>query len=164
MQQLLIFYCQKMIYNINIGKYSHIEGIGKIIDIFNEDVTYELWQEKFFNYTDGEGNHVEGIENFGHGKASHVEGYHNAALGDYSHASGSLSIAKGKNSYAMGIGTIAEYDNQYAIGKYNKSVEDAIIMIGNGKSEETRENIVKISKDGIVTALFNLLKLNNLQN
>ena len=32
--------------NINIGKYSHIEGIGKIIDIFNEDVTYELWQEK----------------------------------------------------------------------------------------------------------------------
>ena len=138
--------------NINIGKYSHIEGIGKIIDIFNEDVTYELWQDKFFNYTDGEGNHVEGIENFGHGKASHVEGYHNAALGDYSHASGSLSIAKGKNSYAMGIGTIAEYDNQYAIGKYNKSVEDAIIMIGNGKSEEERKNIVKISKDGIVTA------------
>jgi hypothetical protein len=138
--------------NINAGKYSHIEGIGKIINLFNEDITYELWKQEFFNYTDGEGNHVEGIENFGHGKASHVEGYHNAALGDYSHASGTLSVSKGKNSYAAGVGTITEYENQYAIGKYNKSVEDAIIMIGNGKTESTRENVVEISRDGIIKA------------
>lgn len=140
--------------NINMGQYSHIEGMGNILskDYNITDVTYELWKELNFNFVGGIAAHVEGISNYGIGKGSHVEGYKNAAIGEYSHAAGTLSEAIGRCSISIGIGTLTQYENQYAIGKYNKCEEDYILMIGNGTSDKNRSNIVKISKEGVISA------------
>ena len=58
--------------------------------------------------------------------------------------------ATGQASLAAGIGTIASGEAQTTIGKYNKKIDDALAIIGNGTGTSARRNIVEVYKDKVV--------------
>lgn len=63
---------------------------------------------------------------------------------------GTKSVGGGNNSHAGGLGTIASEDNQTAIGQYNATNTNALFIVGNGTSEENRQNAFTVNKDGSV--------------
>ena len=68
------------------------------------------------------------------GIAAHSEGSDTHAIEDYSHTSG--------------LGTIAIRKAQTAIGQYNASNTNALFIVGNGESNDTRSNAFTVNKDG----------------
>jgi hypothetical protein len=58
-----------------------------------------------------------------------------------------------QGSYSTAVGgrrlTITR-DNQTALGQYNNPNTDAILVIGNGTSEQNRSNVLELSGNGII--------------
>ncbi|EJF06004.1 hypothetical protein ThvES_00019310, partial [Thiovulum sp. ES] len=55
----------------------------------------------------------------------------------------------GLYSLALGSNTTATEDNMLAIGKYNESPENTLLAIGNGLSEDSRNNILTITEKNV---------------
>ena len=68
------------------------------------------------------------------GNYSHAEGYVTTAKGIGSHAEGQNTIAEGNYSHTEGYATRATKSYQHVQGKYNKTVDDAAFIVGNGSS------------------------------
>lgn len=154
--------------------YGHVEGyVNAVTDFYGH-------AEGKGNISSGLAAHVEGISNSTQGKGAHAEGENNTAQGDFSHAQGNTtvaignysftagksnqaigdySIAFGKNSISkseysitLGEGLIASSNYQITLGKYNKEDTSSLIVIGNGKSDENRQNVVEVTRDGFIRA------------
>lgn len=70
------------------------------------------------------------------------------ASGDYSLAFGTKVEAKNTNSTALGNNTKTNMDNQLVLGKYNVEKNDAYIVVGNGSSNTSRDNIFEVKNTG----------------
>lgn len=57
----------------------------------------------------------------------------------------------GAASFVMGVGTEANYESQLAIGMYNQSLDEALLLAGNGSSEAARSNAMVLYRDGDLT-------------
>lgn len=104
------------------------------------------------NNTNAKGlySHAEGSWTNAEGDMSHAEGSNTLAKGTASHAGGNVSNAGGNNSFAHGDHVKVYYENQAVFGQYNEPKTDTIFEIGNGKSENERNNAFEVCKDGTV--------------
>ena len=75
--------------------------------------------------------HAEGSETTASGNCSHAENTGCIASGSNSHAEGYYTRAYGEHSHASGNHTVAGWE-VFALGNYNKTVEDAWLVVGNG--------------------------------
>ena len=75
--------------------------------------------------------HAEGSETTASGNCSHAENTGCIASGSNSHAEGYYTRAYGEHSHASGNHTAAGWE-VFALGSYNKTVEDAWLVVGNG--------------------------------
>lgn len=76
---------------------------------------------------------------------------------------GNLSFITGLNTSAMGIAsqafgkeTIANSDSCLTIGEFNASDDNALFIVGNGKSNSNRSNAFIVNKDGTIKILNSL--------
>lgn len=118
--------------------------------------------------TEASGNyaHAQGYQTTASGNQSTAMGYSTTAsadgataMGNGSTASGANSLAQGYNttasgavSTAIGTNTQATQQAQFAAGKYNHVNNDALIMVGNGTSENARSNALEVLLNGDVVA------------
>ena len=138
--------------NLVLADSSHGEGSNNIIKGNNGH------GEGAGNYVSGSYAHGEGINNNAIGRASHVQGELNSASGHASHAGGLVSYAFGTASTAQGSNLRAWGKNTTEFGHYNDYAEDwntneeeysrFALVVGNGKSEDTRSNALTLDWDG----------------
>jgi hypothetical protein len=99
---------------------------------------------------EGYAAHAEGYGTLAQGPYSHAEGESSLALGQGSHAEGYYTIASGPNSHAEGLATVALGSYQHVQGQYNISSSDqSAFIIGNGKSNTTRSNLLFASQSQV---------------
>lgn len=111
-----------------LGDHSHAEGVK----------------------TEATGNrsHAEGNLSRAKNANAHAEGYNSVADGYAAHSEGGNTLASGDYSHAGGLGTIASEQAQTAVGQYNASNTNALFIVGNGESNDTRNNAFTVNKDG----------------
>lgn len=118
--------------------------------------------------TEASGNyaHAHGYQTAASGNQSTAMGYSTTAsadgataMGNGTTASGANSIAGGYNttasgavSTAIGTNTQATQQAQLAAGKYNKTNNDALVMVGNGTGASARSNALEVLLNGDVVA------------
>lgn len=124
-----------------MGYGAHAEGVG------TRACGYHSHTEGFLSYTGilEESEEDDGtiylVPNLDYGMGAHAEGYKTQAIGNYSHAGG--------------IGTIAKEHQQRAIGSYNADAPDALLIIGNGESEDKRRNAFEFNANGDIHIYYN---------
>ena len=145
------------------GKGGHLEG-------------HNNWNENDYGHVEGEQNTVKGFAahaqglntiaegdysfTFGNltkaiGQHSFAGGNNNQAIGNYSVALGLDSIAQTNYSFVFGNGLISQGNNQVVLGAYNEITEEdeeSLLVIGNGKDENARNTILRVTKDGMLQA------------
>ena len=82
------------------------------------------------------------------------------ANGNQSVSIGQGTHANADQSQAFGIGTITSNPGQMVIGRYNKLVENALFIIGNGTDEFHRSNALVVFADGTVETTKNTATMN----
>ena len=113
------------------GNYSHVEGGNNIIDNVSD-----------YAHAEGRGNviisaprgHAEGVDNRVENNNAHAEGMTNQALGEASHVEG--------------VGNIATAWGQHVVGRYNRTDNNAIEIVGNGASTSVRSNARTLTLSG----------------
>lgn len=142
----------------SFGEASHTEGANTVTQ------GYASHAEGDGAQAIGNSSHAEGYESIAHGVAAHTEGRSNEAYGDFSHAEGMYSHANGEASHAGGRGAytnahgafahgdevIATADFQTVFGRFNETDDEAAFIVGNGESDEARNNAFVIKQDGKV--------------
>lgn len=96
----------------------------------------------------GECAHAEGNYCKATALSAHAEGNVTEANGPYSHAEGLETHAHGAASHTGGMGTIAKGDAQTVIGMYNAVNDTHLLIIGNGRHNESRQNALEVWADG----------------
>ena len=162
--------------NVASGRYSHAEGNGTIAASYNSHSEGEMTEangssshaegyktvaesvdshaEGYFTTASGSASHAEGQHTTAVKSATHSEGYMTTASGTYSHAEGNDTTASGDDSHAGGKGTIADRPQQTVVGMYNKTTgeSDGLFVVGNGASDSSRSNALKVTRNGEVCA------------
>lgn len=84
------------------------------------------------------------------------DGIDSVILGDTNNTSANNAVASGKASqasgdctHAFGEGAYAHNHAEIALGQYNKSNKDTIFSIGVGADEDSRTNVLEITKNEI---------------
>ena len=133
------------------GDYSHAEGAGALS---NGAADKELGAHGKFSHSEGErtlasgtATHAEGLETKATSSYAHAEGCRSIASGMVSHAEGYQTEARGNSSHAGGQGTIATGVGQYVVGLFNEIEDDALFIVGDGTTNETRHNAFVVYKD-----------------
>lgn len=93
---------------------------------------------------------------FGNRRAGRSEGSLSTAIGDDVVADGVGAFAEGKSaeasgrySRALGRGVKTIHENETVLGSYNaNTVEDMLLVVGNGSSDESRSNAMTLAWDG----------------
>ena len=106
------------------GQASHAEGNGCVASNAN--------------------SHVEGFQTKATANNAHAEGGSTTASGQSSHAEGTNTIASGHSSHASGYGTQATATAQTVVGKNNALNDNALFIVGNGKSTTNRSNAFEV--------------------
>jgi len=97
----------------------------------------------------GDVAHAEGFQTIAGGYASHAGGYASIAAGLYSRAVGRNTTTTATASFASGYGAVADQDNGTALGQFNSlGTTGALLIVGNGSSDEMRSNAFEIHADG----------------
>ena len=152
------------------GLYAHVEGAyatGSTEGCHIEG--YRCYSEDLgFSQINGKYCHVEGYQSHAGGDYSHAEGYQTTSTGSYSHAEGLGTIARGAGSHAAGAYTVSAGENsfcvgyhtealgslttpQFVCGRYNTtSNNDSLFVVGNGTSDASRADLLKVNSDNTV--------------
>lgn len=140
-----------------LGNYSHAEGNGTEVtkegtnahaEGLNTKATQQRAHAEGNNTTaSGYQAHAEGHTTVASGSASHAEGKETLASSYYAHAEGENTVAQHMGAHAEGLGTETSANYQHVSGKYNKPDSTALLVIGNGTSEESRSNILTVDSE-----------------
>lgn len=119
------------------------DGVGEFT---NADKTCEIFNDYSENraqayYSHAEGSktsatapysHAEGYKTVARELASHAEGVDSIASGQAAHAEGECCEAGGRGSHAGGYHTKAYDTGMCSVGRCNKTVYNALFVVGNG--------------------------------
>ena len=119
------------------------DGVGEFT---NADKTCEIFNDYSGNraeayYSHAEGSktsatapysHAEGYKTVARELASHAEGVDSIASGQAAHAEGECCEAGGRGSHAGGYHTKAYDTGMCSVGRCNKTVYNALFVVGNG--------------------------------
>lgn len=86
------------------------------------------------------------------------------ASGEFSMAIGKDSKASGNYSMAIGYGTRTSRVGELAVGHFNYSDEDTYFSVGGGITDEQRENLFEVKKNGHVVAEGNIRSWGEISN
>ena len=91
------------------------------------------------------------------GNGCHASAFNSVAMGSSTEALKQSSFAHGRDaiasasySHAEGFSTITDSNYQHAQGKYNATGSGALMVIGNGTAENSRNNLVEFHTDSII--------------
>lgn len=115
-----------------LGKKSHVEGESSLTGgsatagHAEGDATQEM----------APAGHTEGKETqiTWQGTAGHAQNYKTKVTAPYASAAGNNTIASARS--------------QFVVGEFNKENPDALLQVGNGKSDTARSNAFEVLKDG----------------
>lgn len=129
------------------GYGSHAEGLGSYTGPISSAPDYPVTPEP------GPSPEPSPTPTIQAGNVAHAEGNYCFAVGTGSHAEGYHTKALHEASHAEGVGTITYREGQLVIGWYNATpASNDLFVIGNGTSDEARNNAFVVSLDGSVTA------------
>lgn len=100
------------------------------------------------NVNNGKNTLMGGEGNTNEAPDSMVGGLDNTNTGDRSVLGGRENDNSGKSAILGGFRNINHTDDAVGAGHYNLPVEDALLFVGNGDSEETRSNAFLVYEDG----------------
>lgn len=122
------------------GQDSHAEGVNNVVSSnYSHAECYE-------NQVSAPNAHAEGYKNLAAGNSAHVEGKNNTADGVASHCGGENNKARTYCETVIGcFNEYPQYPNQ-TIKEYSNN----IFTIGNGNSDDDRNNCFKIKFNGDV--------------
>lgn len=124
-----------------VGEFTNAD---KNCEIFND--YSENRAEAYFSHAEGSKtsatapySHTEGYNTVARELASHAEGIASIASGQASHAEGEGCEAGGRGSHAGGYHTKAYDTGMCSVGRCNKTVYNALFVVGNGYSNGGKE-------------------------
>ena len=141
---------KKLIYQAlsdGVGEFTNADKNCEIFNDYENNVasSYYAHAEGHKTTANAPYSHAEGIETTAANTQAHAEGYGTSATGSSSHAENEGCVASGSNSHAEGYYTRAYGEHShasgnhtvagwevFALGSYNKTVEDAWLVVGNG--------------------------------
>ena len=141
---------KKLIYQAlsdGVGEFTNADKNCEIFNDYENNVasSYYAHAEGYKTTANAPYSHAEGIETTAANTQAHAEGYGTSATGSSSHAENEGCVASGSNSHAEGYYTRAYGEHSHAsgnhtvagwevfvLGSYNKTVEDAWLVVGNG--------------------------------
>lgn len=141
---------KKLIYQAlsdGVGEFTNADKNCEIFNDYENNVasSYYAHAEGYKTTANAPYSHAEGIETTAANTQAHAEGYGTSATGSSSHAENEGCVASGSNSHAEGYYTRAYGEHShasgnhtvaglevFALGNYNKTVEDAWLVVGNG--------------------------------
>lgn len=82
------------------------------------------------------------------GFGSIASGGGTVAAGEYTFTQGMRTKAEGYYTFATGCGTHATGTSQMVVGKFNKALNDAYFIVGNGTSDSDRKNAFVVYTNG----------------
>lgn len=155
--------------NICYAAHGHVEGSKNKIERGCNDshaegcsntISYETIGEKLsyasFSHAEGYGNKILGSP------YAHSEGYSNTVKGNSSHVQGKNNLADGVSTHCGGENNKARTYCETVFGCYNSYQEypnqtskietNPILALGNGSSEDSRNNAFEVLFDGSVRA------------
>ena len=107
------------------------------------------------NNTFGTGHTIKGKASTAMGQNGTIEGNLDFLGGDRGNITGRCDFGygtdifmSGQNSGAIGYGLRSIGNNQVVIGKFNADDADALLIIGGGDNENSRQNTFVVKKDG----------------
>lgn len=141
---------KKLIYQAlsdGVGEFTNADKNCEIFNDYENNVA-----EAYYSHAEGHKttasapySHAEGRETTAANTQAHAEGYNTSATGQSSHAENEGCVASGSNSHAEGYYTRAYGEHShasgnhtvaggevFALGSYNKTTEDAWLVVGNG--------------------------------
>lgn len=141
---------KKLIYQAlsdGVGEFTNADKNCEIFNDYENNVA-----ESYYSHAEGHKttasapySHAEGRETTAANTQAHAEGYNTSATGQSSHAENEGCVASGSNSHAEGYYTRAYGEHShasgnhtvaggevFALGSYNKTTEDAWLVVGNG--------------------------------
>lgn len=141
---------KKLIYQAlsdGVGEFTNADKNCEIFNDYDNNVasSYYAHAEGYKTTANAPYSHAEGIETTAANTQAHAEGYGTSATGSSSHAENEGCVASGSNSHAEGYYTRAYGEHShasgnhtvagrevFALGSYNKTAEDAWLVVGNG--------------------------------
>lgn len=141
---------KKLIYQAlsdGVGEFTNADKNCEIFNDYENNVasSYYAHAEGYKTTANAPYSHSEGIETTAANTQAHAEGYGTSATGSSSHAENEGCVASGSNSHAEGYYTRAYGEHShasgnhtvagrevFALGSYNKTAEDAWLVVGNG--------------------------------
>ncbi len=141
---------KKLIYQAlsdGVGEFTNADKNCEIFNDYENNVasSYYAHAEGYKTTANAPYSHAEGIETTAANTQAHAEGYGTSATGSSSHAENEGCVASGSNSHAEGYYTRAYGEHShasgnhtvagrevFALGSYNKTAEDAWLVVGNG--------------------------------
>lgn len=141
---------KKLIYQAlsdGVGEFTNADKNCEIFNDYENNVA-----DAYYSHAEGHKttasapySHAEGRETTAANTQAHAEGYNTSATGQSSHAENEGCVASGSNSHAEGYYTRAYGEHShasgnhtvaggevFALGSYNKTAEDAWLVVGNG--------------------------------
>ena len=141
---------KKLIYQAlsdGVGEFTNADKNCEIFNDYENNVasSYYAHAEGYKTTANAPYSHSEGRETTAANTQAHAEGYGTSATGSSSHAENEGCVASGSNSHAEGYYTRAYGEHShasgnhtvagrevFALGSYNKTAEDAWLVVGNG--------------------------------
>ena len=109
------------------------------------------------NNTFGTGHTIKGKASTAMGQNGTIEGNLDFLGGDRGNITGRCDFGygtdvfmSGQNSGAIGYALRSVGDNQFVLGQYNADDAEALLIIGSGEGESSRQNAFVVKKDGNV--------------
>ena len=128
--------------NIISGQDSHVEGQGNTVS------SNYSHAECYGNQVSAPNAHAEGYKNLAAGNSAHVEGKNNIAEGVSSHCGGENN--KSRLYYETVVGCYNQYQEYPGNGVTTKAYSNNVFTIGNGDSEDDRNNCFEVKFSGTV--------------
>ena len=160
---------KKLIYQAlsdGVGEFTNADKNCEIFNDYENNVasSYYAHAEGYKTTANAPYSHSEGIETTAANTQAHAEGYGTSATGSSSHAENEGCVASGSNSHAEGYYTRAYGEHShasgnhtvagwevFALGSYNKTAEDAWLVVGNGwgsGENEFRSDALVLDRSG----------------
>ena len=124
-----------------VGEFTNSDKNCEIFNDYSENVA-----QSYFSHAEGSKtsatapySHTEGYNTVARELASHAEGIDSIASGQASHAEGEGCEAGGRGSHAGGYHTKAYDTGMCSVGRCNKTVYNALFVVGNGYSNGDKE-------------------------
>lgn len=124
-----------------VGEFTNADKNCEIFNDYSENVA-----QSYFSHAEGSKtsatapySHAEGSQTVARELASHSEGLCSTASGQAAHAEGEGCEAFGRGSHAGGYHTKAYDTGMCSVGRCNKTVYNALFVVGNGYSNGDKE-------------------------